>query len=494
MTRPYALISLALSIVIGLALVSILDDITNPTLRSNVKPSIYKLAGISALTSSLKQYIPTSYLRLLPLRAGLPAYYQHSSGHNVTNVNREKLKGGTISTRQLEEKSRLRDRMKRDNNKKWDSSHPRYRLLTAMHGFARYIDRNLAEADRWSTLYMNSPLHHRRFIESTVGYTSKLNKVKDLFAENDVLAQAILAHALDFYEVERAELDQFIQEAESNGIVADKTSTSQAMKHFVRDWSAEGLFERDAAFPCVMEALRNYTVRSDDKPLRVLIPGSGLGRLAHDVSKLEGFEVTSNEWSSYMNIAYRYVEALQFLNSETFFPFIDWWSHQASTADLLQPVQFPDTIPYHANGSLDRSLVHIEGDFNSMHHGLPAAETKYDVVITLFFIDTARNLMSYFETIQDSLNEGGTWINLGPLLYGSAPFLQLSLDEIVDVCEHLGFEFLDTPSKCGAITLGGRKIRSKEVPYGLSDRSLSKNAYKAQFWVAKKGKGVPPLS
>lgn len=162
MTRPYALISLALSIVIGLALVSILDDITNPTLRSNVKPAIYKLAGISALTSSLKQYIPTSYLRLYPLRAGLPAYYQHSSGYNATNVNREKLKAGTISTRQLEEKSRLRDRMKRDNNKKWDSSHPRYRLLTAMHGFARYKDRNLAEADRWSTLYLNSPMRHRK--------------------------------------------------------------------------------------------------------------------------------------------------------------------------------------------------------------------------------------------------------------------------------------------------------------------------------------------
>lgn len=117
-----------------------------------------------------------------------------------------------------------------------------------------------------------------------------------MFVENDVLAQAILAHALDFYEIERAELDQFIQEAESNGIVADKTSTSQAMKHFVRDWSTEGLFERDAAFPCVMEALQNYTVRSYDRPLRVLIPGSGLGRLAHDVSKLEGIYYQLINW------------------------------------------------------------------------------------------------------------------------------------------------------------------------------------------------------
>ncbi|EFQ97687.1 methyltransferase [Nannizzia gypsea CBS 118893] len=490
MPRPYAVISLALSIVIGLVLVSIIDDTTNPALRG-VKPSIYKLVGIGALATPLKQYIPTNYLRLPFLGAGLPTYYQHSKSYETTNVNTAKARGEAISTRQLEEETRLRDRIRRDSKRKWDSSHPRYRLLTAMHGFARYKDRNLAEAERWSTLYLNSPKRHRTLIESTVGYTSKLEKVKDLFAENNVLAQAILDNALHFYGVDRAELDQFIQEAESNGIVADKTSTSQAMKHFVRDWSTEGLFERDAAFPCVVEALKNYSVPSNNKPLRVLVPGSGLGRLAHDIAKLEGFKVTSNEWSSYMNIAYRYVEGLRNINSETFFPFIDWWSHQAATADLLRPVKFPDSPPFHANSSLDRSLIHIEGDFTSMHHGLPAAETKYDVVVTLFFIDTARNLMSYFETIRDSLNENGTWINLGPLLYGSAPFLQLSMDEIVDVCEHLGFEFLDTSSTCGVTTLDGRKVRSKEVPYGLSDRSLSKNAYKAQFWVAKKGKAAP---
>ncbi|KAF3491058.1 methyltransferase [Arthroderma uncinatum] len=203
---------------------------------------------------------------------------------------------------------------------------------------------------------------------------------------------------------------------------------------------------------------------------------------------LGGFEVTSNEWSSFMNIAYRYVEALSNRNSATFFPFIDWWSHQASTADLLRPVQFPDVLPSNANMSSHPSVLHIEGDFTSMHHGLPPSETKYDIVVTLFFIDTARNLMSYFETIRKSLKDGGTWINLGPLLYGSAPFLQLSLDEIIDVCEGLGFEFLDTDPKCGELTLNGKKARGTTVPYGLSERSLSKNAYKAQFWVARKTK------
>ncbi|KAM5495957.1 putative carnosine N-methyltransferase [Microsporum canis] len=463
MTRFYALISLALSIIFGLALVSIIGDAADPTTRSIILPSSYKIPGFIAIASSLKSYLPANHIFVPLLRASLPRSHQGPAVRSATiigstNANEAESGEKSKNRRQLEEESRLRDRLKRDN-RKWDSSHPRYRLLTAMHGFARYKDRNLAELERWSALYSNTPKRHRTFIESIVGYTSKLSKVKGLFAENDNLAQDILNHALEFYQIERIELEQFIKEAESGGITADKTSTSQAMKHFVRDWSKEGLFERKAAFPCVLEALNNYTVHSNNPPLRVLLPGSGLGRLAHDISNLG-----------------------------------DWWSHQASTTDLLRPVQFPDALPFHTNRQSESSLLHIEGDFTTMHNGLPTAETKYDVVITLFFIDTARNLMSYFETIHNSLNDGGTWINFGPLLYGSAPFLQLSLDEIIDVCEHMGFEFLDTSSKCGDITLDGKKVRSKTVPYGLSERSLSQNAYKAQFWVARKVKGsVSPL-
>ncbi|KAK2877120.1 hypothetical protein FQN49_001394 [Arthroderma sp. PD_2] len=498
MTRFYALIPLSLAVLLGLALISIIEDVLKPTTPGDAISSSSNIPGFVALTAFIKLCLSANHKFLPLLRAGLSKYHQVQNIHGDTDYkfnveDRAESDRETKHCRQHEEKLRLLDRMRRDMNRKWDSSQPRHRLLTAMHGFARYKDRNLAELERWSTLYSNTPKRQRTFIESSIGYTSKFNKVKGLFGNNDLLAQDILNHAMKFYQVERGELDQFIKEAEASGTIADKTGTSQAMKHFVRDWSEEGLFERQAAFPCVIDALSTTTIRSDDQPLRVLLPGSGLGRLAHDISNLGGFEVTSNEWSSFMNIAYRYVEALQSTNSATFFPFIDWWSHQASTADLLRPAQFPDALPSNTNRSSQRPVVHIEGDFTSMHHSLPSSEIKYDIIVTLFFIDTARNLMAYFETIRKSLKDGGTWINLGPLLYGSAPFLQLSLDEIIDVCEGLGFEFLDTDSKCGDITLDGRKVRGKLVPYGLSERSLSKNAYKAQFWVARKTRGGAPL-
>ena len=69
------------------------------------------------------------------------------------------------------------------------------------------------------------------------------------------------------------------------------------------------------------------------------------------------------------------------------------------------------------------SVVMVEGDFTTAFSDKTGA---YDVVVTYFFIDTARNLMSYLDTIKRVLKPGGQWVNLGPLLYGTGPFVQLS--------------------------------------------------------------------
>jgi hypothetical protein len=84
------------------------------------------------------------------------------------------------------------------------------------------------------------------------------------------------------------------------------------------------------------------------------------------------------------------------------------------------------------------------------------------------------------------LKPGGYWINFGPLLYGTGPFVQLSLDEILTVVEQMGFEFQDLNEQCGNLTFEGKKVRWKEAEYGFNVRALTKSAYKAQAWVARK--------
>lgn len=199
---------------------------------------------------------------------------------------------------------------------------------------------------------------------------------------------------------------------------------------------------------------------------------------------IAGFEVTINEWSMTMNLAYRFLEThAHTINNAYVHPFIDGWSHHTTTADQQRKLTFPD-VPLDAS-----QVLMVEGDFTSVFNNLAPSE-RYPVIVTYFFIDTARNLANYFDTIQTLLQPGGYWINLGPLLYGSAPMMMLSLEEIVTVVEEgLGFEFLDVAGEeCGEITLEGKLVRGMEAAYGFNDRALTKNAYQAQFWVAQKKK------
>lgn len=178
----------------------------------------------------------------------------------------------------------------------------------------------------------------------------------------------------------------------------------------------------------------------------------------------------------YMNVGYRYLESKR--HSETFsiHPFVDGMSHHATTKDMLREITAP-------NVPLNPAVLLVEGDFNTAFNDQPG---HYDIIVTHFFIDTARNLMAYFDTIHRLLKPGGQWINFGPLLYGTGPFVQLSLDEIIAVVENMGFEFEDLGDECGDLTFEGKKVRSKEAEYGFNKKALTRNAYLAQAWSARR--------
>ncbi|KAF7193065.1 Carnosine N-methyltransferase [Pseudocercospora fuligena] len=83
-----------------------------------------------------------------------------------------------------------------------------------------------------------------------------------------------------------------------------------------------------------------------------------------------------------------------------------------------------------------------------------------------------RNLIQYLETIYSLLEEGGIWINFGPLLYGTAPLVQLSLDEIFLVAEEMGFVF--------------EEKGEGEVLYNFNESTMYRHGYVGQRWVARK--------
>lgn len=54
-------------------------------------------------------------------------------------------------------------------------------------------------------------------------------------------------------------------------------------------------------------------------------------------------------------------------------------------------------------------------DFRS--YGAPEHAGTFSVVVTAFFLDTAPNVLDYIEVIKHLLQPGGTWLNVGPLLW-----------------------------------------------------------------------------
>ena len=107
-----------------------------------------------------------------------------------------------------------------------------------------------------------------------------------------------MQHAMTFYGISQDELDKHVKSLEASGKLADKISVSQALKHYVRDWTETGESERKTTFECLTTTLEElFPERSGDKPVKVLVPGAGLGRLGHDISGLGGKLMLKVFWS-----------------------------------------------------------------------------------------------------------------------------------------------------------------------------------------------------
>lgn len=80
------------------------------------------------------------------------------------------------------------------------------------------------------------------------------------------------------------------------------------MSQFYRDWSSAGQEERDASYLPVLNAVekRFPPATHDTKAVNILVPGAGLGRLAHEFAR-RGYNCQGNEWSLYMLLASNFV-------------------------------------------------------------------------------------------------------------------------------------------------------------------------------------------
>ncbi|KAL4259019.1 Carnosine N-methyltransferase [Pleurotus pulmonarius] len=339
-----------------------------------------------------------------------------------------------------------------------------FSLRKAVSSYENYRKLSMNESSRMRAS-SSSILRSQRRLVHQLGYSQKL----------DALDASIRANAVITDEIARlAHKDHpafFAQRG--HAMAGDVGRVREALKHFVRDWSEEGKEERETMFSHILEVLRRVP-EGARREQKVLVPGAGLGRLAWEISQL-GFDTTANELSYYMILALRFLlspSATNRVNQHTLQPYSHWFSHQRSNSALFRRIAFPDALP-----RVSPSFHLLEEDFLLLD---PAART-YDCIVTLFFIDTSLNVISTIEHIHALLRAGGTWINLGPLLWtaGAQARVELSLEEVVRVAESVGF----TLEEMG----GGERTREVRCEYTADRQAMMEWVYKAQFWVARKG-------
>lgn len=200
------------------------------------------------------------------------------------------------------------------------------------------------------------------------------------------------------------------------------SKTRSTLRQFVRDWSREGALERKGCYEPLLLALTKYKPlgSTPGQQLRVLTPGSGLGRLTFEAA-LRGYFAEGNEFSYHMLLGTAWV-----LNGcgpalgTTIYPFVLDTPGRKGMLSHLRSVNIPDICPGEvcdpAGGFGDISMR--SGEFTEVYKD---QVREWDAVLTAFFIDTAHNIFLYIRILANILRPGGLWSNIGPLLWHYAP-------------------------------------------------------------------------
>ncbi|KAG5642542.1 hypothetical protein DXG03_002580 [Asterophora parasitica] len=359
------------------------------------------------------------------------------------------------------------------------SSHGPFSLQRAYQSYSQYSRLSAYEISRKHVAYSTLGRAHRR-LGNKIGYPAKLDKLKYVTDLNAVVTEGIAGLAAKELGVSES----------FAGHGAELGRVREALKHFVRDWSEEGAEEREKIFRPILDVLATVDP-VERKHKKVLVPGAGLGRLAWEISQL-GYDTTANELSFFMNLAFRFLlsaDTTPTANEHTLRPYAHWFSHQRSNDSLFRAIHFPDAVP-----RLSPSFRLAESDFLTLSPPGPQSastfawskssddpDAGYDYIATLFFIDTSLNALATVQQVHTLLRPGGTWINLGPLLWtsGGHAKLELSLEEVICVAEEIGFVFQEN---------GGGKTRTVECEYTRDKNAMMRWVYGAEFWVATKSK------
>lgn len=153
-----------------------------------------------------------------------------------------------------------------------------FSVQRAISSYETYLSLSRDEVDSMRRSYVKLGRAHKK-VGYDLGYTKKLNRLENIIKSNLVVTDAIAALA------RREFAPELVDTPITSGTKGDLGRVREALKHFVRDWSEEGREEREVIFSPILNFL-SQTSAAQRRGMRVLVPGSGLGRLAWEISEL----------------------------------------------------------------------------------------------------------------------------------------------------------------------------------------------------------------
>lgn len=348
-------------------------------------------------------------------------------------------------------------------------------------------------------------------------YLETLNAVDDAIDSNAELSLAILKSGAASFGIPEISSTTGSTESDwrSKATSNDLEKARSTLRQFFRDWSSEGSAEREACYGPVIKALKKEQESRTGPNMKVLVPGAGLGRLVFDLC-CAGFDTEGNEISYHQLMASSYIlNHCPKAQAHTLFPWVHSFSNHRNRTNHLWSVLVPDIHPATTLGAVEkRGEMSMSASDFLLLYGDKDQKDSFDAIATVFFLDTAPNVIRYIEVIKNCLKPGGLLVNIGPLLWhfennapGShgrgkespgrqeaqgrtslnsyvAPLIvkigiadpgavELTDDEVVALIEKLGFDIEHRESGIPA-------------PYIQDVESMLQNTYMATHWVARK--------
>lgn len=340
------------------------------------------------------------------------------------------------------------------------------RIVNAFRYYRNYASKRVDKAEK---NFKELPQQYQNILPQYLNHIKNLRMCMDA---NYEICTSIIADTDQMFQNKEHSLENDKPVYHATDFEMEKVRTT--VQQIVRDWSEDGQEERNGCYGPVIDELisRFKSDNRDNQDVSVLVPGAGLGRLAFEIAKL-GFRCQGNEISLFMLFASNFIlNKCHTINGNTIYPWILQFLNNLSNDDQCRPVSFPDVNPTEI--PVDAEFSMTAGDFLEIYNQTDA----WDCVASVYFIDTAANIISYVETIYHILKPGGLWINHGPLLYHFADManeksVEFSYEDVRKIILSFKFEFL-------------KEERAVPSTYIHNNRSMMKYQYNCVFFVAQK--------